>query len=71
MPRLDGFEVCRRLKANPETASVRILAMTAYAEEDVRERILQCGADDFLEKPFPIERFRWQVESLLGRDGGG
>jgi excisionase family DNA binding protein len=71
MPRLDGFEVCRRLKANPETASVRILAMTAYAEGDVRERILQCGADDFLGKPFAIERFRSQVESLLGRDGSG
>jgi excisionase family DNA binding protein len=71
MPRLDGFEVCRRLKANPETASVRILAMTAYAEGDVRERILQCGADEFLGKPFPIEQFQSQVESLLGRDGGG
>jgi excisionase family DNA binding protein len=71
MPRLDGFEVCRRLKANPKTASVRILAMTAYPEGDVRERILQSGADDFLGKPFPIEQFRSQVELLLGRDGSG
>jgi excisionase family DNA binding protein len=68
MPRLDGFEVCRRLKAHPETASVRILAMTAYTEEDVRERILQCGADDFLGKPFHIEGLRSRVMVLIGRD---
>jgi excisionase family DNA binding protein len=68
MPRLDGFEVCRRLKARRETASVRILAVTAYDEGDVRERILQCGADDFLGKPFPIEELRSRVEALLGRD---
>jgi excisionase family DNA binding protein len=69
MPRLDGFEVCRRLKARRETASVRILAMTAYAEEDVRDQILQCGADDFLGKPFPIAEFRSRVVALIGRDG--
>jgi excisionase family DNA binding protein len=68
MPRLDGFEVCRRLKAGRETASVRILAMTAYPEGQVRERIRQCGADDFLEKPFAIEKFRSRVMALLGKD---
>jgi excisionase family DNA binding protein len=71
MPRLDGFEVCRRLKARRETAGVRILAVTAYVEEDVRERILKCGADEFLSKPFSIEQFRSQVAALLSRDGGG
>src|SRR2546425_9682148 len=68
MPRLDGFEVCRRLKAGRETASVRILAMTAYPEGQVRERIRECGADDFLEKPFAIEKFRSGVTALLGKD---
>jgi len=69
MPRLDGFEVCRRLKQRRDTAGIRILAVTAYPEGEVRERILQCGADDFLEKPFAIERFRSRVMALLARDG--
>lgn len=67
MPRLDGFEVCRRLKARRDTATVRILAMTAYPEGQVRERVLECGADDFLEKPFPIDVFQARVWALLGR----
>lgn len=65
MPRLDGFEVCRRLKRRRDTASIRILAVTAYPEAEVRQRILDCGADDFLEKPFAIEKFRSKVMALL------
>ena len=67
MPRLDGFEVCRRLKARRETAGIRILALTAYPEGQVREQILAAGADDFLEKPFAIEKFRSRVILLLER----
>jgi excisionase family DNA binding protein len=67
MPRLDGFEVCRRLKAGRETAGIKILAITAYAEGEVRDQLLAAGADDFLEKPFPIEKFRSRVMSLLER----
>jgi excisionase family DNA binding protein len=65
MPRLDGFEVCRRLKARQETSAIQILAVTAYPEGQVRQRIVECGADDFLEKPFAIERFRSRVMALL------
>lgn len=68
MPRLDGFEVCRRLKARRDTRGIRILAMTAYPEGEVREQIRQAGADDFLEKPFAIEKFRSRVMALFGRD---
>src|SRR5262245_63563730 len=68
MPRLDGFEVCRRLKQRRETAAIRILALTAYPEGDVREKIMAAGADDFLEKPFAIERFRSRVVALLGKE---
>ena len=65
MPRLDGFEVCRRLKARKETSGIRILAVTAYPEGQVRQRIVECGADDLLEKPFAIEKFRSRVMALL------
>jgi DNA-binding response OmpR family regulator len=70
MPRLDGFEVCRRLKARPDTASVRILALTAYADEGVRERIVQCGADDLMEKPFGVEKFHARIRDLLEQKPG-
>ena len=65
MPRLDGFEVCRRLKARPETRAVRILAITAYPDDRAREMILACGADDLLEKPFDMTTFRERVRALL------
>lgn len=68
MPRLDGFEVCQRLKARPETRSIRVLAMTAYSEGAVRERILAAGADDFLEKPFAVEEFRSRLAPLLTKE---
>ena len=67
MPRLDGFEVCRRLKAKKDTGSIRILAVTAHPEGHVRDQIIACGADDFLEKPFAIEKFRSRVVGLLAR----
>jgi excisionase family DNA binding protein len=68
MPRLDGFEVCRRLKARRETAGTRILAMTAYSEGEVKRRIMGCGAEDFIEKPFSIVDFRSRILALLGKE---
>lgn len=67
MPRLDGFEVCRRLKACPDTASVRILVVSAYPDGGVRERIFECGADDLMEKPFAMEKFHARVRILLAQ----
>jgi excisionase family DNA binding protein len=67
MPRVDGFEVCSRLKARRDTAAIGILAVTAYPEGQVRERALAAGADDFLEKPFPVERLQARIRALLAR----
>lgn len=67
MPRLDGFEVCRRLKARRDTAGIRILAMTAYSEGEVKRKIIACGAEDFIEKPFSITDFRSRILALLGK----
>lgn len=67
MPRLDGFEVCRRLKARRDTAGIRILAMTAYSEGEVKRRIIACGAEEFIEKPFSITDFRARIVALLGK----
>jgi excisionase family DNA binding protein len=65
LPRLDGVETCRWLKARRETAGLRILAVTTSSDGSARERLLGAGADDVLEKPCPIEKLRSRVMSLL------
>ena len=52
MPGLDGFEVCHRLKSKPETAAIRVIAMTGYHSTENINRILQLGAEACLAKPF-------------------
>ena len=66
MPRMDGFEVCRRLKNNPETKNVKIIAISGFDTQENKEKILACGADLFLAKPLDLERLRKEVESILG-----
>lgn len=51
MPRLDGLEVCRRLKQAPATAHIPILLVTALTELDARVQGMEAGADDFISKP--------------------
>ncbi|MCS7033141.1 MAG: response regulator [Phycisphaerae bacterium] len=52
LPDLDGFEVCRRLRASPATAKVPILMLTALNTPESRRRGLECGASEYLTKPF-------------------
>ncbi|MFQ5480803.1 MAG: response regulator [Thermodesulfobacteriota bacterium] len=65
MPRLDGFEVCRRLKAGKSTKDIKILAITAYGDDE-KERIRRLGADVCLSKPLNMSDFLQSVRSLLG-----
>lgn len=64
MPRIDGFEVCRRLKGDKDTSDIKILAVTAYGKEEM-EKIVKCGADDCLPKPLSLKEFQKSVENLL------
>lgn len=64
MPKIDGFEVCRRIKGDQSTKDIKILAVTAYGKDDI-EKILQCGADNCLPKPIKLKDFQKNVQRLL------
>jgi len=65
MPRLDGYEVCRRLKEDAETADIPVLMLTALAEPDYRVKGLQLGAEDYLTKPFDYRELVARVRARL------
>ncbi len=69
LPGMDGFEVCTRVKTDPATAHVKILAVTGFATEENIQRMLHAGADDYLGKPLKMQDLREKVEHLLGTDG--
>jgi diguanylate cyclase (GGDEF)-like protein len=65
MPRMDGFEVCRRLKANPETAAIPVIFVSGSAVLDNRVKALDLGASDFVSKPFKPSELRARVRAAL------
>ena len=65
MPRLSGFEVCKKIRANPATKDLLILMVTALNEAADFERGVQAGADDFLTKPVNKIELLCRIRSLL------
>lgn len=65
LPKRDGYEVVRELKATPQTRNIPVIAVTALAMVGDRERLLQAGFDDYVSKPIEPERFVGQVEAHL------
>lgn len=66
MPVMDGWEATRRLKADPRTRGVPVIALTAHAMQSDRERALAAGCDEFDTKPVRIDRLVAKIEALLG-----
>ena len=71
LPLADGIEVCRRLRAEPQTASTRILMLTAKAEETDEIVGFSVGADDYVAKPFSVKVLIERVKALLRRGVDG
>lgn len=64
MPRLDGVEVCKRLKSNKQTSEMRILAVTAFGSDEMKN-IVKAGADNCLSKPLSTSDVKNNVKRLL------
>lgn len=70
LPEMDGLEVCRRLKANPETSQIPILMLTAKSEDVDVVTGLEIGADDYITKPFSPRVLIARVRAALRRKRG-
>ena len=65
LPRMDGWEVLERIRNDERTRSMKVLVLTAHAQEETRERADRGGADAFLTKPFRPDDLRSVVLALL------
>lgn len=65
MPRMSGFEVCQKLKSNPDTREIVVIMVTALHEVADYERAVESGTDDFLSKPVNKLELLTRVRSLL------
>jgi DNA-binding response OmpR family regulator len=67
MPKVDGFELTRRLRAEAVTSRMPIIVLTARAQDADVQRGFDAGADDYIRKPFSPEELRARVQAILGR----
>ena len=66
LPGVDGWEATRRLKAEPETEAIPVIALTAHAMQGDEERARACGCDDYLTKPIDEDLLFGKLARLLG-----
>lgn len=69
LPVLDGWEATRRVKADPATSAIPVIALTAHAMAQDREQALAAGCDDFDTKPVELPRLMGKINALLGLGG--
>ncbi len=65
LPKIDGWETTRRLKTDPATAAIPIIALSAHAMTSHRDQALAAGCDDFDTKPVELPRLLAKIEALL------
>ena len=68
MPNLDGFDAMRMLQADPGTAGIPVIALTAHAMQEDRDRALAAGAKDYETKPVDLDRLLAKIRHLTGAE---
>ena len=66
LPILDGWEATRQIKADPITSAIPVIALTAHAMSEDRERAISAGCDDYDTKPVEFPRLIGKIDALLG-----
>jgi CheY-like chemotaxis protein len=66
LPIMDGWEVARRIKGDPQTSTIPVIALTAHAMSGDREQALEAGCDEYETKPVELKRLLGKMHSLLG-----
>ncbi len=67
MPKMDGYEACRQIKADPQTQNIPVILLTAKGREVDRKLGAEAGADDYVVKPFSPGRLIERVEGFIKR----
>ena len=67
MPKMDGFEVCRKLKKDPQTKEIPIIMLTAKGQKLDQKKGRQIGARDYINKPFSPSHLLVKIEEILAR----
>ena len=68
LPVMDGWEAARKIKADPETRDIPIIALTAHAMAGDREKALEAGCDEYDTKPVELPRLLGKINLFLGED---
>lgn len=66
LPKMDGLEVLERIKNNPSTACIPVIAVTAHAMKGSEEHFIEMGCVDYISKPIDINKFRILIDKYLG-----
>jgi len=68
MPKMDGLNVLKQIKSNPETRHIKVIVLSGLMVNEERQKVINLGASDLLAKPFDEQEFRRRVYKLLGKD---
>lgn len=66
LPDINGNVVCKTVRSNPELANMKIIIVSGVVNQDEIDELLKAGADEFVKKPFNIEKLRTRIADLLG-----